>query len=257
MPKTDYIQNYTGITALATSYTAFKTKDIAEGQQHLIGITKAIEMSNVRQERLLENIETANKEQVRLQEKTNIRLDALIENQTNQLALYKMIEERKQLREELDDELKKQLSSCKQLAHVINNEIGQIDDNNLTKLEKYLKLKKLKEIIKFLSSESFEDITDKDYLQGTKKDIENAFKVAGEELSQQDIKDLDLINDIEEVDENKIAHKLLKEIEERELITSEIRELSEKVNHKESLSGIEYRNIKNKIKFLYKKVSQS
>jgi urocanate hydratase len=94
-----------------------------------------------------------------------------------------------------------------------------------------------------LSSDSFEETRDKEYLRDTKKDLENAFKVAEKELSQQDMKDLELINNIEEVDENEIAHKLLKEIEERELTSSEIRKLSEKVNHKKLLSSTEYRNI--------------
>jgi hypothetical protein len=242
MPNINYIQRYTGITALATSYSAIKIKDIAEGQQELIRTTKDIELSNVRQEKLLENIEATNKEQAGLQKQTNQKLDTVIENQNIWLEHEKRHEQ------------KNQLKSCKHLAFIIKEEVSEIDDTNLTKLEKYLKLKKLKKIIQFLSSDSFEETRDKEYLRDTKKDLENAFKVAEKELSQQDMKDLELINNIEEVDENEIAHKLLKEIEERELTSSEIRKLSEKVNHKKLLSSTEYRNIKNKIKHLYKKV---
>ena len=249
------IKTYTGITALATSYTAFKTKDIAEGQQELIETTKAIERSNVNQERLLENIEKINKEQASLQKQTNHKLDGLQKTQDDQLEHIKRVEDERKVRQEIDDEQKRQLKSCKHLAHIIRNEVRKIDDIKLTKLEKYLKLKKLKEIIQFLTSDNFEEISDKDYLELTKKDIENALKVIREELSQQDKKDLDIINDIEEVNENEIAHKLLKEIEERELITSEIRELNGNVDQKKSLSSIEYTNIKNKINFLYKKIN--
>ena len=250
MPNINYIQRYTGITALATSYSAIKIKYIAEGQQELIRTTKDIELSNVRQEKLLENIEATNKEQAGLQKQTNQKLDTVIENQNISLER----EKREELRQKLEDEQKNQLKSCKHLAFIIKEEVSEIDDTNLTKLEKYLKLKKLKKIIQFLSSDSFEETRDKEYLRDTKKDLENAFKVAEKELSQQDMKDLELINNIEEVDENEIAHKLLKEIEERELTSSEIRKLSEKVNHKKLLSSTEYRNIKNKIKHLYKKV---
>jgi hypothetical protein len=257
MPNVNYIQRYTGITALATSYSAIKIKDIAEGQQELIRTTKDIELSNVRQEKLLENIEATNKEQAGLQKQTNQKLDTVIENQNIWLEHEKRREKREkreELRQKLEDEQKNQLKSCKHLAFIIKEEVSEIDDTNLTKLEKYLKLKKLKKIIQFLSSDSFEETRDKEYLRDTKKDLENAFKVAEKELSQQDMKDLELINNIEEVDENEIAHKLLKEIEERELTSSEIRKLSEKVNHKKLLSSTEYRNIKNKIKHLYKKV---
>ena len=252
------IKTYTGITALATSYTAFKTKDIAEGQQELIETTKAIERSNVNQERLLENIEKINKEQASLQKQTNHKLDKLIKNTddlVDEARQARQLDEKREIKQELDDEQKSQLKSCKHLAHIIRNEVRKIDDIKLTKLEKYLKLKKLKEIIQFLTSDNFEEISDKDYLEHTKKDIENALKVIREELSQQDKKDLDIINDIEEVNENEIAHKLLKEIEERELITSEIRELNGNVDQKKSLSSIEYTNIKNKINFLYKKIN--
>ncbi|MDB9861663.1 hypothetical protein OAC61_01395 [Gammaproteobacteria bacterium] len=249
------IKTYTGITALATSYTAFKTKDIAEGQQELIETTKAIEQSNVNQERLLENIEKINKEQASLQKQTNHKLDNLQKTANDQLEHNRRVDEKREFRQEIDDEQKSQLKSCKHLAHIIRNEVRKIDDIKLTKLEKYLKLKKLKEIIQFLTSDNFEEISDKDYLEHTKEDIENALKVIREELSQQDKKDLDIINDIEEVNENEIAHKLLKEIEERELITSEIRELNGNVDQKKSLSTIEYTNIKNKIKFLYKKIN--
>lgn len=249
------IQTYTGITALATSYTALKTKDIAEGQQELLKTTKDIEQSNIRQERLLKNIENINEASLKEQKQTNSTLDKLSKEIEAGNAHFIKIDERDELRRKLDDEQKSQLKSCKHLAHVISNEVRKIDDIKLTKLEKYLKLKKLKEIIQFLTSDNFEEITDKDYLENTKEEIKNASKVVEEELSHQDKKDLDIINDIEEVNENEIAQKLLKEIEERELITSEIRELNGNVNQKKSLPSKEYRNIKNKIKFLHTKIN--
>lgn len=249
------IQTYTGITALATSYTALKTRDIAEGQQELLETTKAIEQSNVKQERLLKNIEKINEASLQEQKQTNRILNKVNKSIEAGNAFNRIVEERNELRRELDDEQKSQLKSCKHLAHIIRNEVRNIDDIKPTKLEKYLKLKKLKEIIQFLTSENFEEITDKDYLEDTKKEIKNASKVVEEELNHQDKKDLDIINDIEEVNENEIAHKLLKEIEERELITSEIRELNGNVNQKKSLPSIEYRNIKNKIKFLHTKIN--
>ena len=103
----------------------------------------------------------------------------------------------------------RRLRSVKDAIHQLNQQVVLIREGDYTALERLFLINRLKTAVEFISAEDFYEISDKQYRVETENMIKRDALHYESELSQQDREDLIKLEELESVDENEIAAKLL------------------------------------------------
>ena len=164
------------------------------------------------------------------------------DTQEKAFMLQRKKEEREKLRDlkadqrtRLKDLEEERLNSLKESTFLLHREQEVIYKSNLTNLERYYTLKKLFILVTDIKSSDFIEVNDKRFKTATEDNISDKLEDIQNSFSYQDKRDLEIIEEIESVDEDKKVKKLL------EQVTKDI----DRLKHEEYLLNNVYKLIKN------------
>jgi len=235
-------------TLLVSAYTAAKTTEIAQSNQalvqntnELLEIGKRMERSQANASRLFEsidfgirNLEISAKETEKQAERATQLQEKMYLQQAFTVKRDKWRDERDQLEKQIAQEERAYEQNLKDLLHRFSRRLQLLSDSEMTTLELFFYTKQMLHTVEGIPADHLKDISDKKYRDEVEDELKLATTGYYAELNEQDISDLAMITEIERVDENQKASKLLALIEKKLGRFSKLNDLQLKVMKFES-----------------------
>lgn len=242
------------LSAMASTYTAIKAKQLADGQKQIIANSNEILSSCKIQEELQKSLDFGVKKLLMQgQEATQIAKStrdetARISDVAVSEALRKQArDDKKDLESELKKEEEREIQAIKDMTHAVYREQQLIYKTSMTNLEKLFTLKKLDGVLRNISADSLPDIADKLFINKTEDEVCEKLRMIEELLTMQDKEDYQTVLDIEQNDENAEAAELLSEIDEMQAKLEKYEILESEIKNKKKLSDEKFVDMQKKV----------
>lgn len=242
------------LSAMSSTYTAIKSKQLVDGQKQIIANSNAILSSTKRQEEIQKSLDFGVKKLLMQgQEATQIARST-----RDETARIRILQEAEALRnqarddkQDLELELKKEeeheIQAIKDMTHAVYREQQLIYKTSMTNLEKLFTLKKLDGVLRNISADSLPDIADKLFINKTEDEVCEKLRMIEELLTMQDKEDYQTVLDIEQNDENAEAAELLSEIDEMQAKLEKYKILESEIKNKKKLSDEKFVDMQKKV----------
>ena len=165
-----------------------------------------------------------------------------IESQKNDLRYEQ--EQREKAEQKAAQETEQNL---KDILHQFNRRTQLLNEGSFTQLEKFFFLGQLKETVAAISGELLSQISDKQYRDETEDLVRNTLKEVEASLDSSDREDLKRIEDIEAIDENRVAENLLSQLENDLFFITELDDIQSIAGQRKSITDSDLEEIRQRV----------